>query len=499
MSASTISTSVRERIREHLGKDQVAQNILKLAAEGKTRQFWEDDGLLWTKGNRLFVPRAGDLRRTLLHECHDTLWAGHPGWQRTYALVKQGYYWPQLREDVMDYTRTCLTCQQDKTERQKLAGLLEPLPTPTRPWESVSLDFINGLPKVGDISSILVVIDRFSKYATFIPTTKYCSAEETARLFFKFVVKYWGVPQHIVSDRDPRFTGNFWKELFNLLGSQLNISSSYHPQTDGQTERFNGMLEEYLRHFVSANQKNWTQLLDAAQFCFNSQKSSATNKSPFEIVNGQNPLLPHTVDNYRGGNPRAFRFTKDWKTNVDVARAYLEKASRRMKKWADQGRRPLEFKVGDMVMVKITAEQFRSLRSQDGRLVRRYEGPLPVVAKVGRTSYKVEPPKWMKVHPVFHVSNLKPYHPDEEDPARNQPSRAPVNLRSQRRREEKQAEEILADRIIKVQRRPRQEYLVKWKGLGDEETSWENAEDLEQFKQMIEDFEAAKSSRTPTD
>ena len=170
-----------------------------------------------------------------------------------------------------------------------------------------------------------------------------------------------------------------------------------------------------------------------------------------------------------------------------------------MKKWADQGRRPLEFKVGDMVMVKITAEQFRSLRSQDGRLVRRYEGPLPVVAKVGRTSYKVEPPKWMKVHPVFHVSNLKPYHPDEEDPARNQPSRAPVNLRSQRRREEKQAEEILADRIIKVQRRPRQEYLVKWKGLGDEETSWENAEDLEQFKQMIEDFEAAKSSRTPTD
>ena len=181
MSASTISTSVRERIREHLGKDPVAQNILKLAAEGKTRQFWEEDGLLWTKGNRLFVPKAGELRRTLLRECHDTLWAGHPGWRRTYALVKQGYYWPQLLDDVMDYTRTCLTCQQDKTERQKIAGLLEPLPTPTRPWESVSLDFINGLPKIGDFSSILLIIDRFSKYATFIPTTKYCSAEETAR------------------------------------------------------------------------------------------------------------------------------------------------------------------------------------------------------------------------------------------------------------------------------------------------------------------------------
>ncbi len=216
-------------------------------------------------------------------------------------------------------------------------------------------------------------------------------------------------------------------------------------------------------------------------------------------MNGQNPLLPHTVDEYRGKNPRAFHFTKDWKNNVDVARAYLEKASRRMKKWADQGRRPLEFQAGDLVMVKLTAEQFRSLRSCDGRLVRRYEGPLPVIAKVGKTSYKLEPPKWMKVHPVFHVSNLKPYHPDEEDPARNQPSRAAVDMRTIARREERQPEAILADRVIRVRKGPRQEFLVKWKGLGDEETSWEKAEDLERFKQMIEDFEETKSTRASTD
>ena len=149
------------------------------------------------------------------------------------------------------------------------------------------LDFITNLPKIGgDLTYILVVVDRFSKYVTFIPTPKYCGAEETVRLFFKYVVKYWGVPQHIVSDRDPRFVGTFWSELFNLLGSQLNISSSYHPQTDGQTERFNGMLEEYLRHFVNANQKNWAQLLDVAQFCFNARKSSSTNQSPFEVVTG---------------------------------------------------------------------------------------------------------------------------------------------------------------------------------------------------------------------
>ena len=135
-----------------------------------------------------------------------------------------------------------------------------------------------------------------------------------------------------MSDRDARFMGSFWSELFNFLGSHLNISSSYHPQTDGQTERFNSMLEEYLRHFVNANQKNWPQLLDVAQFYFNAQKSSSTNKSPFEIVTGQQPLLPHIVDEYSIKNPRAFNFTKEWKKNTEIARAYLEKASKRMKK-----------------------------------------------------------------------------------------------------------------------------------------------------------------------
>ena len=132
---------------------------------------------MWAKGGRLYVPRAGDLRRALLRECHDTLWAGHPGWQRTHALLKQGYYWPQIREDVGEYTKTCLTCQQDKVDRQKQPGLLEPLLVPSRPWESVSLDFITNLPKTGDLTSILVVVDRFSKYATFIPAPKQCPTE----------------------------------------------------------------------------------------------------------------------------------------------------------------------------------------------------------------------------------------------------------------------------------------------------------------------------------
>ncbi|KAL0311786.1 UNVERIFIED_CONTAM: Transposon Tf2-11 polyprotein [Sesamum radiatum] len=204
-----------------------------------------------TKGNRLYIPKGGDLRKSLISECHDTLWAGHQGEERTYALVQRAYYWPQMRDDVETYVRTCLICQQDKADHQKKAGLLQPLPISTRPWESVSMDYISGLPKVGDLGSIIVVVDRLSKYATFIAAPKHVTAEGTAHLFFKHIVKYWGLLKDIVSDRDSRFTGVFWTELFKILGSKLSMSSSYHPQSDGQTERFNSMLEEYLRHFCA--------------------------------------------------------------------------------------------------------------------------------------------------------------------------------------------------------------------------------------------------------
>ncbi|KAI3451450.1 hypothetical protein Pfo_008115 [Paulownia fortunei] len=333
LSSSNVATSVKDQIRELLSKDPTAQGLVNLVGEGKARQFWLDGELLRTKGNRLYVPKGGDLRKSLIAECHDTPWAGHPGDERTCALVQRAYYWPQMRDDIETYVRTCLVCQQDKADRQKKAGLLEPLPVPQRPWESVSMDYISGLPKVGDLGTIIVVIDRFSKYATFIAAPENITAEGTAHLFFKHIVKYWGLPRDIVSDRDSRFTGVFWTELFGLLGSKLNLSSSHHPQSDGQTERFNSMLEEYLRHFVSGNQKDWVKLLDVAQLCFNAQKSSSTNRSAFEIVTGQQPLLPHTIDTPLSVRSSPARdFSEEWKTNVEITRSYLEKAQKRMKK-----------------------------------------------------------------------------------------------------------------------------------------------------------------------
>ncbi|RVW63223.1 Transposon Tf2-2 polyprotein [Vitis vinifera] len=446
---------IMDLLWEGLQHDPMAKSLIALAHERKTKRFWE---------------------------CHDTKWGGHPRQRRTRALFESAYYWPQIRDEVEAYVRTCLVCQQEKVEQRQPRGLLEQLPVAERPWDSVTMDFIIGLPKSEDSSSIIVVVDRFSKYATFIAAPTDCTAEETARLFLKHVVKYWGLPKFIINDRDPRFTGKFWTELFKLMGSELHFSTSFHPQTDRQTKRVNALLELYLRHFVSANQKDWAKLLDIAQFSYNLQRSEATNKSPFELATGQQPLTPHTLTiGYTGRSPAAFKFAKGWHEQADIACSYLDKAAKKMKKWADKNRRYTEYKVGDMVLVKLLPQQFKSLRPVHKGLVRRYEGPFPILGKVGKVSYKVELPPRLKIHPVFHASYLKPYHRDKDDPSRGLSKKAPTAVVTSY---DKEVENILADQVIK--RRgvpPATEYLVKWKGLPESEASWEPAEALWQFQE----------------
>ena len=226
-----------------------------------------------------------------------------------------------MGEDVQAYVKSCLVCQMDKTERKKAAGLLQPLPIPEKPWESISMDFITGFPKVRDFKSVFVVVDRFSKYVVFIPAPNACPAEEATKLFFSNVVKHFGLSRDIVSDRDTRFTGKFWVELFKLLSSELKFSTSNHPQTDGQTERINALLEEYLRHYVTTTQKNWVDLMDTAQLCYNLQRSSATGMSPFELAIGVLPRMPLEVARQKAGgnNPATYKMAQSRQEMLDEA------------------------------------------------------------------------------------------------------------------------------------------------------------------------------------
>ena len=207
------------------------------------------------------------------------------------------------------YVKSCLVCQLDKTEKKKMAELLQLLPILERSWQSISMDFITGFPKARECKSIFVMVDRFSKYSVFMAAPKACPAKEAANLFFSHVVKHFGLPKDIVSDGDARFTGRFWVELFKLLGSKLKFSTTNHPQTDHQTERINALLEEYLRNYVKATQKNWVDLLDTTQLCYNLHISSSTGMSPFELAMGWQPRIPLDVAKQRvgGDSPTAYR------------------------------------------------------------------------------------------------------------------------------------------------------------------------------------------------
>ncbi|KAK3010781.1 hypothetical protein RJ639_012001 [Escallonia herrerae] len=223
-----------------------------------------------------------------------------------------------------------------------------------------------------------------------------------------------------------------------------------------------------------------------------------SGKSAFEIVNGQQPLLPHTVNVPNAGkSPRAISFSEEWRQNIDLAHSYLEKAARRMKKHADKNRRSQEFNVGDKVMVKLLQQDRKFLRGRDSRLLQKYEGPLTIVKKIGKMAYKVDPPHWWsrQLHPVFHVSMLKPFYEDTADPSRGQIKRQGLKPKAAGKRV---AEAILNDRVIIASRKRHQEYLVKWQGQMDEENTWERAADLSAYADKIEAYHMQKLTRAST-
>ena len=277
--------------------DRVAQEWRKKgASEGKVRHVswvWDKDHNvhLWRyKQKRVYIPES--LRLEVLRKYHDSPWGGHGGQASTYKSMSRDVYWPDLKESVLHHVQSCYSCQKNRTVYRAKGGLLKPLPVASGPWESISMDFIQGLPTSHGSDSILTIVDRFSKMACFLPTRKTVTAREVASMVFNNVFRYWGLPLHILSDRDSKFTGHFWKALFRLSGTDLTRGSAYHHETDGQTERMNLLLEEYLRHFVAADQKDWSSHMTMAEFRYNSTTNSVTGFAPFLLATGRTPRAP---------------------------------------------------------------------------------------------------------------------------------------------------------------------------------------------------------------
>ncbi|KAJ9519493.1 hypothetical protein QJQ45_000590 [Haematococcus lacustris] len=291
----SVDQSRLRNIRDAAATDPQYQRHLTAALKGRARQFTVQDNLLYHTGRGtplLYIP-AGTLRTDLLCEAHDVPTAGHLGRDKTYLRLSRLVYWPRMAAAVHDYIRTCTHCQRNKSSTTKPFGLLQPLPVPQHRWEQVSMDLITQLPVTSaGHDAIVVFVDKLTKMIHTVPTTTTVSAPELAQLFFDSVFKYHGLPKVIISDRDPRFTSNFWQQLFAKTGTHLNISTANHPQTDGQTERANRTIEDMLRNYVSPHHTDWDNHLTAVEFAYNASVQASTGYSPFMLNSGQEPHTP---------------------------------------------------------------------------------------------------------------------------------------------------------------------------------------------------------------
>jgi hypothetical protein len=257
-------------------RDEHASSIIaKLSIDpAAVLNFAFANGLLRYK-NRIWVGKNPQLQLKLLHAYHSSAVGGHSGAPVTYMRLKQAFAWAGMKTAVTSFVKACLTCQQAKPDRTKLPGLLQPLQVPSGAWQLASLDFVEGLPLSGSVNCILVVVDSFTKYGHFVPLKHPFTAAVVAKAFMNQIYRLHGMPSAIISDRDRIFTSSFWKELFKLAGVELHMSSSYHPQSDGQTERLNQSMETFLRCFVNACPSKWSQWLAAAEFWYNASPHSA--------------------------------------------------------------------------------------------------------------------------------------------------------------------------------------------------------------------------------
>lgn len=261
------------------------------------------------------------------------------GVQKTQSRIKKEFYWPRLKKDVREFVKECDVCQRSKVETLHPVGLLQPLPIPVKNWEDVSMDFIEGLPPSGGKTVILVVVDRLSKYAHFMAITHPYTTLTVARVFMDNIFKLHGMPQTIVSDRDSVFTSKFWKELFRIYGTELLLNTAYHPQTDGQIEAMNKILECYLRCFSSDRPRDWVKWLPLAEYSYNTSVHTSTKVSPFEAVYGQAPprMLPFEYGSTKVQAVEDELRTRDFISNL--IRENLREAQNKMKYFADLKRR----------------------------------------------------------------------------------------------------------------------------------------------------------------
>jgi len=471
----------------------------KALLEKRSDKYVYRDGMIYTKDSKLYIPNDTKIRTKLLAEAHDIQISGHMGEWKTLKRMKAHFYWPNLQKTVSEYVKSCDLCQRNKGTNQLPRGLLQALEIPDTRWETVTMDLITQLPRTkrGN-TAVVVFVDKLSKMVHYAATRTEVTAPELAEIFLDTVVKHHGIPKSIVSDRDSRFTSKFWQCLFEALGTRLRMSTAHHPQTDGQTERANRVLEDVIRNYVNKHHKDWDRYLVAAEIAVNSSVQASTNFTPYYLNYGMNPAFNLDFAVPTISNETAAQVLAKLQQDLETARSNLIDARDRQTHYANVHRREFIFKEGEEVLL---STQYLALKKGLARkLSCKYTGPFKIVDVVSAVAYKLELPANWRVHPVFHISLLKRYNRDESF-SRADPTLEVIEIDDSN---------VVADEIDKIigQRMDTDgqvQYLVIWKDQEASEATWKYASELadctaavQRFQEKVQE-DANKASRAVDD
>ncbi|GJS30466.1 putative reverse transcriptase domain-containing protein [Tanacetum coccineum] len=417
----TIGLDLPKRILEAQIEAQKPENLVNEDVGGiirrdipKEKLEPRADGTLCLH-SRSWIPCYGDLRSVIMHESHKLKYSIHPGSEKMYQDVKKLYWWPNMKADIATYVSKCLTCARVKAEHQRPSGLLVQPEIPEWKWDNITMDFITKLPRSSQgFDTIWVIVDRLTKSAHFLPIRENDPLDKLARLYLIWIVAKHGIPASIICDRDGRFTLNFWRSFQKALGTDISMSTAYHPETDGQSERTIQTLEDMLRACVIDFGKGWVKHLPLAEFSYNNSYHASIKAASYEALYGRkcrSPVCWAEVGEAQLTGPKLIQETTE---KIVLIKQRMQATQDRQKSNADRKRKPMEFEIGDRVMLKVSPWKGVVRFGKRGKLNPRYVRPFRVLAKVGKVAYRLELPQELsRVHHTFHVSNLKKCYADE--------------------------------------------------------------------------------------
>ena len=384
------------------------ENLQKVADNDQTEYQRASNGTILVHG-RISVPNNKELKEEIMRQAHKSKFSVHPGLNKMYRDLKRYYHWIRMKTDIAEWVAQCPTCQLVKAEHQVPSGLLQSLPIPEWKWDHITMDFVTGFPTTRNKKdAVWVVVDRLTKSAHFLAIKKGDGVDEIVKVYLDEIVRLHGVPASIVSDRDPRFTSYFWRAFQKALGTRVNMSTAYHPQTDGQSERTIQTLEDMLRACVLDWGNTWERHLPLVEFAYNNSFHTSIGMSPYEALYGRpcrTPLCWTQVGERSMLGPEIVEETTE---KIKLVREKMKEAQDRQKSYADRRRKHIEFEVGDMVYLKMITFKGRTRVSGRRKLDPRYLGPFRIIERVGAVAYKLNLPSEMEAfHNVFHVSQLR--------------------------------------------------------------------------------------------